>query len=496
MTPQPAVDEPSGPSFGDRIAASKGLRMAVLLGALGYLAVFKFWYFVIIMALVVSIFLHEMGHYLVAKRNGMKVTEFFLGFGPRIWSFQRGETEYGIKLIWVGAYVKIIGMSNLDEIAPADEPRTYRAQPFGKRMPVVLAGPAMNLLLGFLILFVVIAGFGKPSATEWNVDSVTVGSAAEEAGLQTGDRIVAFDGQETTDFDSLTSLVRAHAGTTVDLTVERDGQEIIVPANLGWSLTAESAGQLGLRASDRVTEVNGAPVNTYADLVGAMQNAEGPTTLTYVRARTTATHEVTGPIELPGDAYKGFLGVGPGTVYERVSVAESATGAASEFGTVVVRSVQGIGHVFSPAGIGSLANQVATATDDKTETAGQSSSGSSDSGSSGSSSVAADRPSSIIGIVDIGAQLGGEAGWGAVLYLLAMVNIFLGLINLAPLLPLDGGHIVVACYEEIRTRISHKPYRVNMAKLLPVTYVVLLLMVGLFLSTAYLDVVDRVQISP
>jgi membrane-associated protease RseP (regulator of RpoE activity) len=76
------------------------------------------------------------------------------------------------------------------------------------------------------------------------------------------------------------------------------------------------------------------------------------------------------------------------------------------------------------------------------------------------------------------------------------VNIFLGLINLVPLLPLDGGHIVVACYEEIRTRISHKPYRVNMAKLLPVTYVVLLLMVGLFLSTAYLDVVDRVQISP
>lgn len=101
---------------------------------------------------------------------------------------------------------------------------------------------------------------------------------------------------------------------------------------------------------------------------------------------------------------------------------------------------------------------------------------------------------SIVGIVNIGAQIGDEGGWAGVLALLAVVNIFLGLINLAPLLPLDGGHIVVACYEEIRSRIGHTAYRVNMAKLMPVTYVVVLLMLGLGLSTIYLDVARPISI--
>jgi RIP metalloprotease RseP len=493
--------EESSRSFGDRLAASKILRVAVLVGVLGYAAYVSIWLFTIIMALAGCIFMHELGHYLVAKRAGMKVTEFFIGFGPRIWSFQRGETEYGIKLIWLGAYVKIIGMSNLDEIAPEDEARSYRAQSFGKRMPVVLAGPVMNLLLGFLMLLVVIVGFGKPSETQWKVSAVTVGSAAEQAGLQPGDRIVAFEGQDVTDFESLTSLVRAHAGTTVDLTVERDGEQIAVPATLGWSLTADSAAQLGLNPSDRVTEVNGVALNTYADLVAAMQNAQGPVTLTYVRERKTASHEVTGPIELSGDAYKGFLGVGPATVYESVPLGQSVGDAASEFGTIVVGSVQGMGKVFSPTGLSNLFHQVTTATDETSTASGSSGSSSGSSTSSSSTATAssnssenADRPMSIVGIANIGTQIGEEAGWAGVLALLAVVNIFLGLINLAPLLPLDGGHIVVACYEEIRSRIGHTTYRVNMAKLMPVTYVVFLLIAGLALSTIYLDVAKPISI--
>ena len=497
--------EADGPSLGDRIAANRAARLLLLIGLLAWAAYANIWIFVLVMALAGCIFMHELGHYLVAKRAGMKVTEFFLGFGPRIWSFQRGETEYGIKLIWAGAYVKILGMSNLDEVDPADEARSYRAQKFSRRMPVVLAGPVMNLLLGFLLLLVVVVGFGRPSDTAWNVKSVTVGSAAEAAGLQPGDEIVAFNGQETTDFDSLTSLVRAHAGTSVDLTVRRDGQEISVPASLGWSLTADSADQLGLLSSDRVTEVNGAPVNTYADLVGAMQNAQGPTTLTYVRARKTATHEVDGPVTLAGDAYKGFLGVGPGTVYESVPLTRSVSDAASQFGSIIVGSVQGMGRIFSPSGLSSFFHQVATATDDTSTAptaAGSSGSGSSSSSSSSSSASSsssssdnADRPMSIIGIVNVGAQIGDSGGWAGVLGLLAVVNIFLGLVNLLPLLPLDGGHILVACYEEIRSRFSHTVYRVNMAKLLPVTYVVILLLLGFGLSAMFLDVVKPMNLN-
>ncbi len=108
---------------------------------------------VFVVALIVSIVLHELGHYLGARWGGMKVTEYFIGFGPRIWSTRRGETEYGLKAIPLGAYVKVPGMSNLEEIPPEDEARTYRAQSYGRRVRMVFAGPAMNLLVA-LVLFI------------------------------------------------------------------------------------------------------------------------------------------------------------------------------------------------------------------------------------------------------------------------------------------------------------------------------------------------------
>ncbi|CAB4978270.1 unannotated protein [freshwater metagenome] len=175
-----------------------------------------------------------------------------------------------------------------------------------------------------------------------------------------------------------------------------------------------------------------------------------------------------------------------------------ATGQAfSAFGDTVVGSVQGIGRIFSPSGIGKLATQVAnggsSTSSGSVEPAGSATSGAAPAPTASSN---ADRPMSLLGIVNVGTQLGEQAGWAGVLALLATVNIFLGLINLAPLLPFDGGHIAVATYEEIRTRRSGKSYRVDMAKLMPVTYVVVLLMVGLFASTLYLDAVDPVKLSP
>ena len=489
---------PKEPSFGDRLSDSKVLRLAILLGGLGYLAYVSLWAFALVMALVVSVFLHEMGHFLVAKRAGMKVTEFFLGFGPRIWSFRRGETEYGIKFIPAGAYVKIIGMSDLEEVAPEDEERSYRSQRFMKRMPVVLAGPAMNLAIGFLLLVVVIAGFGRASDTGWSIRSISTGSAAEAAGLQSGDRLIRFDGQDVGAFENLRSLAQAHAGTNVELTVVRDGQEIVVPVTLGWALTHESGARLGLRRatpSPRSVGPRSAPTPTSS---ARSRTREGPVTLSYVRGTATFSAEVQGPLSLPGDAYRGMVGITEDPDIEHVSVLAAVPAAGSEFGNMVVGSVQGMGRIFSPSGVSHLFHLVTTANDDPTSTpaasppatSSSSSASSSSSSSASSSSEDADRPMSLIGIVKVGAQLGEEVGWGGVLILLALVNIFLGLINLVPLLPLDGGHVAVACYEEIRTRISHRPYRVDMAKLLPVTYVVILLILGLGLSTMYLDVVN------
>ena len=124
-------------------------------------------WFIMIAAIVVMIFLHELGHYLTAKWSGMKVTEFFLFFGPKIWSFKRGETEYGIKCIPAGAYVRIIGMSNLEtDVPPEDEPRTYRQQSYPKRLLVVSAGSIMHMLQAFVLLFVAFTLVGVPGNSE------------------------------------------------------------------------------------------------------------------------------------------------------------------------------------------------------------------------------------------------------------------------------------------------------------------------------------------
>lgn len=128
----------------------------------------------------------------------------------RVWSFRRGETEYGLKLVPAGAYVRIIGMHGLEEIDESDEEaRTYRAQSYWRRMPVVLAGPMVNIVLGLLLLVVVFAGFGQPSKDKWKIDTVSSGSAAASAGLRPGDRIISFNGQPVGAFDDFTSVVRS-----------------------------------------------------------------------------------------------------------------------------------------------------------------------------------------------------------------------------------------------------------------------------------------------
>ena len=494
--------EPPRSSLLERIFGNQFVLLGLLLTLLGWVAFTRIWLFVLIVAIVASVFLHEMGHFLMAKRNGMKVTEFFIGFGPRVWSFRRGETEYGLKLVPAGAYVRIIGMHGLEEIDESDEEaRTYRAQSYWRRMPVVLAGPMVNIVLGLLLLVVVFAGFGQPSKDQWKVNTVSSGSAAENAGLQPGDQIIAFNGQPVGAFDDFTSIVRAQGGSAGELTVQRGNEQLSLPTKIGWSLNADGARALQpLVPGDRVTKVGDVSVSSYAETQAALQRFIGPVTVTFDRNDRAFTTTVDGPIAMPVDGYRGFLGVSPGSVIVHAGIVEATGQAVGAFGDTVVGSVQGMGRVFSPSGISKLASQVANggssdaSSDSSVEPVNSGSTSSSGSGSTASSN--ADRPMSLLGIVNVGTQLGEQAGWAGVLALLATVNIFLGLINLVPILPFDGGHIAVATYEEIRTRISGRSYRVDMAKLMPVTYIVVLLMVGLFASTLYLDAVDPVKLSP
>lgn len=185
----------------------------------------------IIFGIALMILLHEAGHFVAAKRTGMKATEFFIGFGPKLWSFKRGETEYGVKAILLGGYVKIIGMTNLEEVDPADEHRTYRRASHGKRLIVVLAGVTMNVLLALVLFFSFYAAGGRiPDGPGTRVSHVVNDSAAKTAGFEKGDRIVAIDGERVSGWEALVDSIEARGGEPTTFTIVRGGERVQLEA--------------------------------------------------------------------------------------------------------------------------------------------------------------------------------------------------------------------------------------------------------------------------
>jgi membrane-associated protease RseP (regulator of RpoE activity) len=257
--------------------AVTGIAIAVVGLVLLVLARPSAWVTVaIVIGLFAMIMLHEAGHCIMAKRAGMKVTEFFVGFGPRIWSFRSGETEYGVKAIPLGGYVRIIGMSNLEEVDPADEARTYRAGTTANKLKVILAGVTVNLILAVLLLFTAVAFYGIP-APSTDVSRLTEDSAAAAAGIETGDKIVAIDGAPIDSWDELGAAVRPNGGRELLVTVERDGELIDLTAT---PKTTDGEGKLGVYAGvgrERYTPLEAVPKTFVAmwDMTSANVRALG-----------------------------------------------------------------------------------------------------------------------------------------------------------------------------------------------------------------------------
>jgi membrane-associated protease RseP (regulator of RpoE activity) len=406
-----------------------GLPLVLLLLAVGYLAIRGgITPILVIIALLVMIFLHELGHYLTAKAAGMKVTEFFLGFGPKIWSFQRGETEYGAKVLPLGAYVKIIGMNNLDEVAdPADEPRTYRQKPYWRRMSVALAGSTMHFLIALTLLWVYLVGFGVQKDAVWHIDSIsklaTGESPAQQAGLKLGDRIVAIDGKEIDGWDDARVILRDKPGAHVSFTVLRDGKTF----------------------------------QTSTDL--ADRNPDGERV--------------------------GFLGIHADFPLQTVNPVAAVPKAFGDFGHTVVLSGKALGSFFTPGtmkeNVDSLLHPTST----------QDANGS---GAAASTPKGENRLLSPVGAVRIASQAADE-GFSNVLALFIGINIFVGLFNLIPLLPFDGGHVAIATYERIREiGRGGRRYMVDVSRLLPVTYLVVFILGSLALLAFTMDIVRPIDL--
>ena len=207
LQPDPAPD--SNPARVIQLLVALVLITAVFIAlGWGYLLLFIAILFAIVM-------LHEFGHFVTAKRAGMKVTEYFVGFGPRLWSVRRGETEYGVKAIPAGGYVRITGFTSTEEVPEEDEPRAYRQQPFHQRIIVASAGSAMHFLIAFVLALVLVFTFGR-ATNNYTVASLEHwpgrATPAATAGLRAGDTIVSVNGKTFADPDSMTDVIKRSVG--------------------------------------------------------------------------------------------------------------------------------------------------------------------------------------------------------------------------------------------------------------------------------------------
>jgi membrane-associated protease RseP (regulator of RpoE activity) len=355
--------------------------------------------------LTIVISLHELSHLLVARHYGMKVTEYFIGFGPRLWSRRKGELEYGVKGLPLGGYVKIAGMNPYEPVDPVDLPRTYGEKPIYQRALTIFAGPGSHFVMAAVMFALVVFFSGNPRTTAPVVGSVdpTVNgavSAAKSAGLQPGDKIVEVGGVLNPTQDQLrtitTTAAKDHPGQPLAFSIQRSGHTFNV------------------------------------SLVPTLSTVSGET----------------GKI--------GRIGIVLGE--ERLGVIPSMVEGVKLVGWSVAESFREIGHVFGPQGVGRLFTLLFT-----------------------NAKRTASDPTSVIGI---GQQVGATSSsgnWAMVFLGFAFITVFIGLINLVPLPPFDGGHLFVLLVEKVRGRA------IDMRKLIPVSAVVMGFFIVFVAATMFLD---------
>lgn len=396
--------------------------------------------------LVVSVTLHEFGHLLSAKAFGMKARRFFFGFGPTLWSFRRGETEYGIKAVPAGGFVDIAGMTDREELSPQDAPRAFYRAPAWQRIVVMLAGVTINLVVGWMLLVVVLATVGLPRSGELPPVAGPVQecvqpdpapgqgdqppactpddppSPAQQVGLRPGDRFLAVGGQQVRTWEQVVVAIQDAGPGPVSIVVERDGQRLTVhPDLVAARVDGRTVGRLGVAAP-------GTP-----------------------------------PVE-----------------YVAVPFGTALTQATSMAVDITVTTGQAIVDI--PAAIPDLIASV-----------------------TGEQERSLDGFVSIVGAAQVSGQLAGTeevplAGRiASLLFLVAGLNLTVGLLNLVPLPPFDGGHMAAAVYEVIRNgvlRVLGRPARGHVDPAdyqgLTIVGVAVLLLFGVLLITN--DLLNPIQL--
>lgn len=295
---------------------------------------------IFVVALLFSVMLHETGHFVAAKKFGMKVTQYFVGFGTTLWSTKRGETEYGIKVLPFGGFVKIVGMTSMDEVEPADEPRSFRRHPAWQRLIVLFAGSFMHFVLAFVLLFLVAAGIGLDNTNTTQLGPVSTcvpasakafssgtctssdqPSPAKAAGLRAGDKVVSFDGKPVSTWTALGNDIRdAPAHRSVPIVVQRHGQRLTLHVTLA-SVSGRNGSYLGIQDANVFERYSPARGVTYAGsmfgtvLTGSVKViGELPSAVPHLFAKnrsSTSAGQVTSVVgagEITGDVVSASVG--------------------------------------------------------------------------------------------------------------------------------------------------------------------------------------------
>ena len=431
----------------------------------------------------VSIALHEVGHLVPAKKFGVKVTHYMIGFGPTIWSRTRGETEYGIKAIPLGGFIRMIGMfppkpgadpsmlrasstgrfsqlmdqardESMEQVKPGDEDRVFYKLSTPKKLVVMLGGPTMNLVIAVVLLGGIFTLYGigqitaRVSAVSQCVQTVPAnGSApatcspsdpqapANVAGIRPGDRIISLAGQPVNNWDDVRALVRPNGGRQISVVVERAGQTLHLTATpiLNNVPRVDAAGNL-------VVGPDGKALTDRVGFMGFSPSAE------IVRQPLSAVPA------LIGDQLSRTAGVVFRIPQKMAGIAKAAFGGG-------VRDPNG---PMSVVGVGRVAGEVAN---------GQ-----------------------LPGVADSGASK-----FVVLISLIGSLNIALFVFNLIPLLPLDGGHAAGALWEGLKRQVARlrgrpNPGYVDVAKALPVAYAVSIALIGMSVLLIYADLVNPIKI--
>jgi membrane-associated protease RseP (regulator of RpoE activity) len=393
-----------------------------------------FGWVIFLFALCATITVHEFGHFVTAKKFGMKVTRFFVGMGPTVWSIRRGETEYGVKALPVGGFNKIVGMHSLDDPDdPADEPRAFRRQSAWQRIVVLLAGIVVNLVIGVVLVAVLVMTIGRandnttqlgtvapcvaPNVTDLN--NQTCGSSkqpspAKLAGLRVGDVITSFNGKPVSTYDELTSAIQhAKPGSMVSITVRRDGRTLTLRAK-----PAQIHGRAG----------------AYLGIIG------------------TRVFQTTGPL-----------------------------GAVKYAGSFFGQTMSGLGGVFGhlPSAASKLFSK----------------NRSSNANGQLCSLICAGQQTSQA----VATSVGWRSTVEAVVIIAAELNLIVGVFNVLPLMPLDGGLAAVIGWESFRSWLARlrgrpDPGMVDIRKVLPVMASVFLIVMLFAVVVMIADVVNPVHL--